>query len=66
MMTIIDNLSFLGFLGGILYVIYWSVRYDDVEDGRKKKKFDIRANGKPGQDASSPAGGKKEQERSGA
>lgn len=43
MMGLIDNLSFLGFIIGIFYVIYRSVRYDDVDDGRKSRKFDIQA-----------------------
>jgi hypothetical protein len=43
MMSLLENLAFMGFLSAILYVIYWSVREDDKagKGGKKDKKFDI-------------------------
>jgi len=43
MMSLLENLAFVGFMSAILYVVYWSVRNDDKEGARKDKtkKFDL-------------------------
>jgi len=44
MMSLLENLAFVGFVSAILYVLYWSVRNDDKGGKRKGKtgKFDLQ------------------------
>jgi hypothetical protein len=49
-----ESLIFMGFTVLIVYVIYWSIKNDDVQDyGEGKKKFDPRQLGKKPQNKTS-------------